>query len=72
MIKPNTAFDASSISWRKSIRSQGAGACVEIATFGETIGIRDSRSAHKNLLTFTSHQWGNFIRHSKKHREFNL
>jgi Domain of unknown function (DUF397) len=50
MIKPNTAFDISSASWRKSSRSQGAGACVEIATFDKTIKIRDSQSPRKNVL----------------------
>jgi hypothetical protein len=71
MIKPNTAFDASSTSWRKSSRSQGAGACVEIATFGETIGVRDSKDPKKCVLAFCSDQWKSLIR-GVKHEEFNL
>lgn len=61
MTKLNTACNLSCTNWRKSSRSQGAGACVEISTLRETIGVRDSRNPHKVTLTFTASQWQNFI-----------
>jgi hypothetical protein len=65
MSKPNTVSNPASINWRKSSRSAGAGACVEIGALGKTIGVRDSKNPEKGTLVFSSDQWGNFIRATK-------
>jgi hypothetical protein len=72
MTNPHTRLDSGSAYWRKSKRSENAGACAELAAFDKTIRIRDSQSAHKSMLIFTSQQWDNFIRHGKERGKFNL
>ncbi|MWA05578.1 DUF397 domain-containing protein [Actinomadura sp. LD22] len=44
------------MTWRKSSRStQGtSGECVEVARFGKTIGVRDSKQPHASHLILTT------------------
>lgn len=72
MTNPHTRLDSGSAYWRKSKRSENAGACVEVGAFDKTIRICDSRNVHKRMLIFTSQQWDNFIRHGKERGTFNL
>lgn len=49
--------------WRKSSRSSGGGNgdCVEVATDGETVLVRDSKRPDGPTLSFTAVQWRAFI-----------
>lgn len=47
--------------WRKSIRSQNAGACVEVARVGDVIGMRDSKDPNGPVLTFTLTEFDAFL-----------
>lgn len=50
----------SRIRWRKPARSGSNGNCVEIATVGTAIAVRDSRDPHGPRLAFTPAQWRTF------------
>ncbi|MFA1546382.1 DUF397 domain-containing protein [Actinomadura chokoriensis] len=42
------------LAWRKSSHSSSQGdACVELADFGETVGVRDSKDPNGPKLTIT-------------------
>jgi hypothetical protein len=43
--------------WRKPARSGSNGNCVEIASTGTTIAVRDSHDPRGPRLAFTSAQW---------------
>jgi hypothetical protein len=44
--------------WRKSTRSQGGGACVEVAALsGYCVAIRDSKSPVGPALVMTAEEW---------------
>jgi hypothetical protein len=48
--------------WRKSTRSQGSGACVEVTTLsGHRIAVRDSRDTSGPALITTAAQWRDFL-----------
>ena len=48
----------SSLAWRKSTASVGAGECVEVATSDSLILVRDSRHRSDGpVLELTSNQW---------------
>jgi hypothetical protein len=47
----------SSLAWRKSSASAGAGECVEVAKSGTFVVARDSRDRSGVLLEFTTTQW---------------
>lgn len=40
--------------WRKSSRSAGNGACIEVARSGEVVGVRDSKDRSNGHLLVTS------------------
>ena len=48
-----TVPDLSRARWRKSRRSGGNGACVEIAYVGAAIAVRDSKDQDGPVLAFT-------------------
>jgi hypothetical protein len=53
--------NASVCAWRKSLRSYGAGNCVEVAALnGESVDVRDSADTQGAVLTFSSAQWNAF------------
>lgn len=52
--------------WRKSTKSNGQNACVEVAVVDQTIAVRDSKSPTGPALTFNHHGWTSFITATKK------
>lgn len=47
------------LQWRKSSRSV-AGECVEVASYGQTVFVRDSKDGHGAVLTFSTPAWHSF------------
>ena len=58
------------VRWRKSTYSSGGGNadCVEVATTGDLIAVRDSKYPDAGILTFTTPQWRAFLTGAKAHR----
>ncbi|MGH3974145.1 MAG: DUF397 domain-containing protein [Pseudonocardiaceae bacterium] len=46
--------------WRKSTRSSGDGACVEVATLHGATAVRDSKDPAGPALTVTPTEWAAF------------
>lgn len=46
--------------WRRSARC-GTGNCVEVATVGDTVLIRDSKDPSAGSITCTAGQWAGFL-----------
>lgn len=53
-------IDLSGAVWRKSARSSGDGACVEVATLNDATAVRDSKDPAGPALTFTPVEWAAF------------
>jgi hypothetical protein len=54
---PTQPGQYSTLAWRKSSASAGAGECVEIAKSGQAVLARDSRDQAGVVLAFTAGQW---------------
>lgn len=54
--------DWSSAQWRKSRRSSGNGACVEVASVRGRTAARDSKNAGGPVLVFGTAAWTTFLR----------
>lgn len=48
------------LAWRKS-RDSGTGDCVEVASDGERILVRDSKERQGGTLSFTESEWRAFL-----------
>lgn len=57
-----TGVDVSRATWRKSARSGGNGACVEVAGLSPAIAVRDSKDPDGPKLILTPEQWRSFVR----------
>lgn len=55
----------STLNWRKSSASAGAGECVEVATSGQSVLTRDSLDQSGAVLAFTASQWLGLTRRIK-------
>lgn len=51
--------------WRKSQRSIGNGACVEVAPLESRVAVRDSRLPDGGILVYTASQWRSFLTKTK-------
>ena len=54
------AEDRRPIVWRKSSAS-GTGNCVEVASAGQSILVRDTKNRADGVLTFTATEWQAFV-----------
>lgn len=57
MDQPRSSF----ANWRKSTRSGGSANCVEFATHGTTVAIRDSKNPDAGVLEFPADVWNAFV-----------
>lgn len=55
-------IDLSAVNWRKSSRSSGNGACVELTYVGEHAATRDSKNPAGPVLVFPTSHWHAFLR----------
>ena len=47
--------------WRKSRASGADSGCVEVARFGSSVLVRDSRGQSEAILQFSPEQWRGFV-----------
>jgi hypothetical protein len=53
--------DFSNAVWRKSVKTQQSGQCVEVARVEDAIGVRDSKDPHGPILIFTLDEFAAFL-----------
>lgn len=47
--------------WRRSSRSSGNGACVEVAAAAGVVAVRDSKQSDGPALLFSPREWRRFL-----------
>ena len=57
--------DASGASWRKSLRSVGNGACVEVGAASESVMVRDSVDRPGLVIRYSTQTWHAFLADAK-------
>jgi Domain of unknown function (DUF397) len=63
-------YDLSGAQWRKSSYSANVG-CVEVASLGSRVAVRDSKDKHGPVLVFTRTEWSVFL-NSARDGKFDL
>jgi hypothetical protein len=58
--------DLTSATWRKSTKSNGQNACVEVATVDHAVAVRDSKDPAGPVLIFNHRHWVGFITAAKE------
>ena len=53
--------DFSGAAWRKSVKTQNSGACVEVARVEDVIGVRDSKDRSGPVLVFSVREFEAFL-----------
>jgi uncharacterized protein DUF397 len=54
--------DVTGARWRKSTRSNGSGACVEVGVTDSAAGVRDTKLGEASpVLVFPRAQWASFV-----------
>lgn len=60
--------DAANLSWRKSTYSNAGNECVEVAQFGHTLLIRDSKTRGTPYLELSKAAWSHIVNGIKQGR----
>jgi hypothetical protein len=55
-----------SLTWKKARRSTADGACVEVASTGEMVAVRDSKNTCGPALIFTRSEWVSLLEGIKR------
>lgn len=66
--RPARQIDPNGANWRRSSRSSGNGACVEIAFVEGLVAVRDSKQTRGPILVFSPAEWNAFFGSAKQGR----
>lgn len=61
-----TEDERRALAWRKASRSAGNGECVEVATAGGTVAIRDSKNPEGVVLTCSPETFRSFLEATRR------
>lgn len=61
-----TKAERRALVWRKASRSAANGECVEVATEGGTVVIRDSKNPEGNVLTCSPETFRSFLEDTRR------